>query len=202
MTDVINLLTSIAPVELANFTRDDLPALLAKLQLNRGVEVGVYRAWYSYRLCRANPNLTYYGIDPWLPISKRDQTRMEHHYQCSLDRLAQFGDRAQLIRKTSAAAAPDFADNSLDFVYLDADHSYDATLSDLNLWVPKVRTGGIIAGHDYDPYDTSEHHQWRVGEAVEDYLRTVTPRPLLFIFGRRQGVDRYDNCPRSFMWVK
>lgn len=198
----IDLLTRLAPIELDNFTRDDLPRLLAELELNRGVEVGVYRAWYSYRLCSANPSLTYYGIDTWAPISRRDQARMDQHYQCAVERMAQFGERATLLRMASEQAATHFNDNSLDFVYLDADHSYDATLADLQRWVPKVRQGGIIAGHDYDAYDTSEDHHWRVNEAVNDYLDTLTPQPLLFIFGRRTSQSRYANCPRSFMWVR
>ena len=49
-------------------------------------------------------------------------------------------------------AAEKYADGSLDFVYIDADHHYDAVCRDIDAWLPKVRSGGIIAGHDFCNY--------------------------------------------------
>jgi predicted O-methyltransferase YrrM len=50
---------------------------------------------------------------------------------------------------STLAAAHEFARNSLDFVFVDADHSYDAVKADVAAWLPKVKPGGILAGHDY-----------------------------------------------------
>lgn len=50
----------------------------------------------------------------------------------------------------SAGSARQFADSSVDFVFLDADHTYQAIRRDIDAWLPKVRPGGIIAGHDYN----------------------------------------------------
>jgi predicted O-methyltransferase YrrM len=49
----------------------------------------------------------------------------------------------------SAEAATMFENGSLDFVYLDADHSFESAWQDLSVWYPKVRIGGILAGHDF-----------------------------------------------------
>ena len=49
----------------------------------------------------------------------------------------------------SITAAKDFEDGSLDLVYIDAMHTYDAVKTDIEAWLPKVRKGGIISGHDY-----------------------------------------------------
>ena len=54
-------------------------------------------------------------------------------------------------------------DSSLDWVYLDADHSYAGCLADLIAWVPKVRYGGIVSGHDYNA------PQYGVTKAVETF---------------------------------
>jgi hypothetical protein len=57
-----------------------------------------------------------------------------------------------LITKRKAAgldAAKTFKAQSLDFVYIDADHSYDAVRADIDAWNTKVRAGGLIGGHDY-----------------------------------------------------
>lgn len=44
-----------------------------------------------------------------------------------------------------------YADKSLDFVFLDADHHYESIRKDIDAWLPKVKRGGIIAGHDFSP---------------------------------------------------
>ena len=53
-------------------------------------------------------------------------------------------------------------DNSLDFVYIDANHSYACVMDDMTAWTPKVRSGGIVSGHDYDIAD--------VKKAVDEYI--------------------------------
>ena len=54
------------------------------------------------------------------------------------------------VYKESVEASKDFADESIDFVYIDANHSYASVESDILAWFPKVRVGGIIGGHDFD----------------------------------------------------
>jgi predicted O-methyltransferase YrrM len=51
---------------------------------------------------------------------------------------------------TTNEAAGLFKDESLDAVFIDADHSYEAVKMDIQNWMPKVRRGGILAGHDYN----------------------------------------------------
>ncbi len=50
---------------------------------------------------------------------------------------------------TSHQAAELYKDGSLDFVFINGDHSYDIVKKDIELWVPKVKEGGTLAGHDY-----------------------------------------------------
>jgi predicted O-methyltransferase YrrM len=53
------------------------------------------------------------------------------------------------VRLTSVEAAATYEDSSLDFVFIDADHSYESVREDIIAWWPKVKAGGIISGHDY-----------------------------------------------------
>ncbi len=65
------------------------------------------------------------------------------------DATEQVRDQFTLIEKLSWEAADDFFDGSVDFVFIDAAHDYDSVMLDIQSWLPKVKTGGIIAGHDY-----------------------------------------------------
>lgn len=58
-------------------------------------------------------------------------------------------ERLRVLEADSVAAAASFADRSIDWVFIDADHSYDAVLADIAAWAPKVKDGGLISGHDY-----------------------------------------------------
>mmetsp|Transcript_19509 Transcript_19509/g.45764 ORF Transcript_19509/g.45764 Transcript_19509/m.45764 type:complete len:111 (+) Transcript_19509:137-469(+) len=63
-------------------------------------------------------------------------------------RLSPFGSRARLWRLTSQAAASQFVTGLLDIVFIDGDHSRSAVLADIQAWLPHVRAGGLLAGHD------------------------------------------------------
>jgi len=65
----------------------------------------------------------------------------------------------------SVKAAELFAENSLAFVFIDADHSYVSVCADIAAWLPKVRTGGVLAGHDYSLQNWPECYR-----AVNDTL--------------------------------
>jgi hypothetical protein len=53
------------------------------------------------------------------------------------------------IKLGSVEAAKTYADNSLDFVFIDAAHEYESVKEDIESWYPKIKTNGFIGGHDY-----------------------------------------------------
>lgn len=57
--------------------------------------------------------------------------------------------RCCVLKAPSVLASTSFKDGSLDCVYIDANHSYEAVMQDLRHWWPKVRSGGLVSGHDY-----------------------------------------------------
>jgi hypothetical protein len=131
--------------------------LNARGLLGEAVEVGVQSGLFSEVILNEWKGRRLHLVDPWLSApaeeyidrSNVSQERHDHIYAEALDRVARFGERALVHRTTSVEAAATFADKSVDFVYLDARHDERSVLEDLDAWYPKLRSGGILAGHDY-----------------------------------------------------
>jgi predicted O-methyltransferase YrrM len=122
--------------------RAELPHLLnARGLAGRGAEIGVMKGNFSATLLRDWHGRELLSIDPWLEVPEN-----EGHARAV---LAQFGARSRILVMTSEAAAAQVPDASLDFAYVDARHDYASVKADLAAWYPKIRPGGILAGHDY-----------------------------------------------------
>lgn len=116
--------------------------------VGQAVEVGVHRGYFAGQLLRHWPGQLHL-VDPWTDVypgySSLDR---EEDYAACLQEIKPYQGRVVIHRSTSAAAAPQFSDASLDFVYIDAVHDEEDVRQDIRLWWPKVREGGILAGHD------------------------------------------------------
>ena len=190
------------PVDIPNVGRDNLPGLFKELGYKVGAEIGVLDGEFSEQLCETIPGLKLYGIDPWKLVGRYesyDQSRLDKAYERTKDRMAKYN--CELIKKTSMEAVGDFEDNSLDFVYIDADHSFKHVVMDVSDWMHKVKVGGIIGGHDFRRY-ADERGRYHVPEAVGAYAHAYQIRPW-FILGRKKIVEgEIRDKDRSWMWVK
>lgn len=158
--------------------RDLFPHVLNFLGLLKtGVEVGVQSGTYSEVILNHWKGERLFCVDPWRTwdkevyvdpanVSRNDQ---EQIYEEAKRRLATFESRAVILRKTSAEAATQFATGSLDFVYLDAQHHYEAIRADLHLWHPKIKRGGFLCGHDFRD-DDGDLTSCGVRTAVSEFL--------------------------------
>ena len=90
----------------------------------------------------------------------------------------------ELIKNDTIKAANLFDDNSLDWIYLDANHSYDGVLGDLKAWWPKIKNGGFLFGDDYSIYDLKSDETFGVERALNDFFSEDTS-----IYLESQGVD-------------
>jgi hypothetical protein len=136
--------------------RHDFPYYVRDLGLTGTcVEVGVAEGKFADEFLRRWQD-SYAMVDRWCHIDGYDDImngpdeEHELRYRQAMDVRARHGsDRIRVLRMDSVAAAAEFSDKSLPFVYLDGDHSYDGLRRDFAAWWPKVKPGGVIAGHDY-----------------------------------------------------
>lgn len=105
-----------------------------------GVEIGVEYGLNAKTMLAQLPLKSLYLIDPYV-----DNDAMYHEAKRY---LVSYKDRIKFIRKTSDVAVNDVPDG-LDFVYIDGSHIYDAVKRDISLFYPKLKTGGILGGHDF-----------------------------------------------------
>ncbi len=191
------------PVEIPDADRETLADYLASQGATAGAEIGVQAGIYAEVLCQRIPGVCLYAVDSWLPYVRHEERvtadRAEALYTEAVGRLGRY--RVTIMRSTSVAAARTIADESLGFVYLDADHEFSAVVADLAAWVPKVKPGGIVAGHDFMKR-TNPDRLVHVVEAVTGWTlaHRVTPWFVLGRKARRQGERR--DSPRSWFWVK
>lgn len=156
-------------------TREDLHELINGLELEVGAEIGTQQGLYAKYLLE-NTGLFLYLIDIWKHLEDykdiANVTDKEHEANLILAKqnVAPFAGRYEIIRDFSVSAATRFSKAELDFVYIDANHSYQATIDDLNAWFPKVRIGGLIAGHDFLDGDDICGSKFGVKSAVTEFM--------------------------------
>jgi len=142
--------------------RDRFGELFRRLGFSEGAELGVHKGDFSVELCLAIPGVHLYCIDWWKRYGGFTQKSQDIRYEMTLERLAPYN--TTIIRDTTFNSVNQFENGQLDFIYIDAGHTFDECSLDLILWSHKVKRGGIIALHDY-------HLTGDVAAAVEAYIR-------------------------------
>jgi hypothetical protein len=159
-------------------TRNEFPRLLNELQLfGSAIEVGVAEGYFSHGLLDSWPGICW-QVDPWKilqtpgfsPHGEATDADQEARYQRMLNKAKEYRGRCQVMRSTSEDAVITFVRDFFDFVYIDAIHTYEANKQDLSLWWPKVKPGGVFAGHDY--LNGTFHGQlYGVKTAVDEFAK-------------------------------
>lgn len=185
-------------VEIPESGRVEMASFFNELGFKVGAEIGVLGGDYSIELCKAIPDLHFYGIDPWLVFSRnywRTQGEMDNWKYKAKEQLKPYN--VTFIERWSMDAVKDFKDESLDFVYIDGNHTFDFVVNDIIEWTKKVRPGGIVSGHDY--YESKLiHSKMQVKYAVDAY--TEANRLKLFIWDKKN--DQKRDARRSWMFVR
>jgi len=166
------------PHLIENSDRESMYTLFAELGYTVGCEVGVEKGKNARVMFEHIPNLKLYGVDSYkqhpqasyiyhAQVRHWDEKYLANVKEQCLKRTE--GRDFVLIEEFSEDGANKVEDNSLDFVYIDADHSYDMVMLDIIKWQRKIRKGGIISGHDYFYENNKSGRRAKVTTAVNDY---------------------------------
>lgn len=177
--------------------RYELPKYLIDMGcINTGVEIGSFEGTYSKYILENWPGHLYL-VDVWRKLDDAEYTDKSNQIDPKktiakvFDNLVGFENRSTIIRDFSEKASFIFRDNYFDFIYIDANHKYKYVISDLIHWYPKLRSGGIMAGHDFiadyspDKCDVNgDTHVWLNNNGVFEYAG---------MFGVNKAVEDFCN---------
>ncbi len=121
-----------------------------------GAEIGVLKGKTLFALLDANPALSMIGVDQWQRLPLRKDENAETYADFDMAALGKavkakatkYGDRCRIIEADSAQAAKYVDVFSLDFVFIDGDHTEAGVERDIRAWLYAVRPGGMLLGHD------------------------------------------------------
>ena len=135
--------------------------------VERMVEIGSYQGESTTLFAHIFKPNELYSVDPFVNgyddcdgSSTGDFTNVIHNFN---ERIKHF-PCIKHIRDFSYGAVTQFEDDSLDFVYVDGDHTYDGVIRDIKLYLPKIKSGGFIAGHDLGKETVTKAIRNQLGE--------------------------------------
>ena len=127
-----------------------LEKFIKEKDLSSGAELGVWKGKTITHLLETCPNLSMTGIDAWDSMGKWTEWNHKNHEHEVRYKTKKFGERCRLIKGKTLEVADQIGDATLDFVFIDADHSEQGVRGDIETYKTKVKPGGYVMGHDYD----------------------------------------------------
>jgi hypothetical protein len=164
-------------IDLDNISsRDDLIKILKPN--GNGIEIGVRDGLYSSFILNNCPNLKLYLLDCWDEQDPKiyndlycDNRTHAENLKKTIINIFPYFQRTRIIKGYSEEFANSFEDNYFDFIYIDANHSYEAAKFDINKWYQKLKKGGLFAGHDYLDIYKDKEQIFGVKQAVDEFAK-------------------------------
>jgi len=137
-------------------------------------EVGVRSGRNFEKMIEHGPEEAY-AIDIWKDDGVASRNDVAYSQEVLDKQYEDFKERMEskpfvwIRRYYSVEAATSFGDETLDFIYIDADHTYEGVMADLEAWYPKVKKGGFVLGDDFVRHKTRTGVRYGVMEAVTKF---------------------------------
>lgn len=150
--------------------------MFSEMGFKTGVEIGVFDGQFS-EIIQKQWNGKMYCVDMWKhidgyrDITNQSDKSMEAKFVSTKKKLEPLG--ITVMRMGSLEAATKFPDSGIDWAYIDADHRQKSVEADLNAWWPKIKAGGILAGHDYKDDKSNPNAEFGVKSAVDGFFEKL-----------------------------
>lgn len=181
-----------------NINRNALLGILFADKHNlSGVEVGTFKGEFSREILNHDNVINLYMVDVWRPLPREEYDDFSNHenyidvYKEATENINDFVERAHMLRCRSNVACNLFADESLDFVYIDANHTYQGVKDDINCWYSKVKKGGIFFGHDYLKIDYEDNKDLPIYAWNPIIGQTGDDSKYIGMFGVNPAIDEF-----------
>lgn len=171
---------------------DVLAGFMNEMGFKTFVEVGCKEGRTTGHILKNAPDARAIAIDPWIAQPKGSDPKRETYASWDFEEIerafwenvGEDKERCTMYRATSKDAATDVPDGGVDLVFIDALHDYESVKEDIALWWPKVRAGGMLAGHDFN-------HQWpgverAVAEGFDLMQVGIAPDSVWFVIKRSE----------------
>jgi hypothetical protein len=162
-------------------------------------EIGVYRGRFAARMLGDCPAIeTYYMVDPWRNLedwnkpANTSDDEFERIFREAMERTGAHEDKRVVLRGTTTEVIDHVPDASVDFAYIDGDHTLRGITIDLIRVFPKVRAGGWIGGDDFTP---------SIWQHADEYEPTLV-FPLAVHFAEAVGARIYGLPHKQFLIEK
>jgi hypothetical protein len=196
-------------------TREDFPIIFNKLHYNLGIELGSFQGKFANHIL-TNWNGKLICVDLF---DRHDNTDLHNphgfYLKCDINtvlptfnhNLKNFTNRLLTIQSDTKNAAQFFPDNYFDFIYIDAEHSYNSVINDMSHWYPKLKSKGLFAGHDFlAEFNYSlENNEIYQPHNKSEYVGTFGVNTAVTKFANQHNVQFYTtNEPywKSWFWFK
>ncbi len=160
--------------------REDMYKIFHELGFKVGAEIGVRMGNNAVAMLNSMPGVKLYLVDPWVnyPGSLSLDSVSEQGRHLAITRWRTKNYNVKIIKNFSFPATSQIKE-PLDFVYIDANHLYEHFMMDLLAWLPKVRRGGIIGGHDFtDRKEGNDGRRVGVVDAVTSLTKHYEVSPV------------------------
>jgi len=134
------------------------------------IEIGSWKgkssAYLAVEIIKSGKNITLDCIDTWEGSSEHINdlyVKSNSLYELFIKNTSSLSSVINPIKMNSIFASKNYEDRTIDFIFIDGSHDYESVKADINAWLPKVKIGGIISGHDYGSWKT-------VTKAVDEFF--------------------------------
>jgi len=179
--------------------RYSFPTMLNLLNVEKLCEIGVCHGGNLFNMANSDVG-EIWGVDIWKVTQNKSQNDVgltQAEYNEIYDKVSKIAKEKgiNIIRDFSSNACKQFPDSYFDFVYIDADHSYEGCLQDIQNWLTKNKNGGILAGDDYVDAVSPVGTKFGVIEAVNEFVAAINNYNLI----HTRGKDNKGSSPQWFL---